>query len=98
MLFHTGWFVESIVTQTLVVHVIRSARMPFFGARASWQLSFTTLGAVALGCWLPFSPWAHQLGLTGGWLGPVFWCGLALMTLGYVILAHLVSRRRLLRA
>ena len=98
ILFHTGWFVESLVTQTLVVHVIRSARTPFFEARASWQLSLTTLGAVFVGCWLPFSPWAAKLGLSGFRLGSTFWVGLALMTVSYVALAHWISRRRLLCA
>jgi Mg2+-importing ATPase len=97
ILFHTGWFIESIVTQTLVVHVIRSARMPFVEARASWQLSLTTVFAVAFGCWLTFSPWAARLGLNGNGLGSTFWAALLGMTLCYIGLAHYVARRRLLR-
>jgi len=97
ILFHTGWFIESIVTQTLVVHVIRSARMPFIEARASWQLSLTTVCAVAFGCWLTFSPWAGRLGLNGNGLGSTFWTALLVMTISYIALAHYVARRRLLR-
>lgn len=37
-LFHTGWFLESLWTQTLVIHMIRSPKLPFIGSQASWQL------------------------------------------------------------
>ncbi|NBV52049.1 MAG: HAD family hydrolase [Verrucomicrobia bacterium] len=95
ILFHTGWFIESIVTQTLVVHVIRSAKVPFFGARASWQLSLTTLLAVSFACWLTFSPWIGGLGLNGPGLGTTYWLALTAMTVAYVTLAHLIARPRL---
>ena len=95
ILFHTGWFIESIVTQTLVVHVIRSAKVPFFGARASWQLSLTTVAAVSFACWLTFSPWHGGLGLDGPGLGATFWLSLTAMTVAYVTLAHLIARPRL---
>jgi Mg2+-importing ATPase len=95
ILFHTGWFIESIVTQTLVVHVIRSAKVPFFGARASWQLSLTTIAAVSFACWLTFSPWIKGLGLNGPGLGATYWLALAAMTVAYVTLAHLIARPRL---
>ena len=95
VLFQTGWFIESIVTQTLVVHVIRSPKVPFIGSRASWQLSLTTLAAVSFAIWLTFSPWVKGLGLNGAGLGPVYWSALALMTVAYVTLAHLIARPRL---
>ena len=41
-LFQTGWFVESLITQTLIVHVIRTNQIPFIQSRASWQLTLTT--------------------------------------------------------
>ena len=41
-LFHTGWFVESLMTQTLIIHVIRTNLIPFVQSRASWQLTMTT--------------------------------------------------------
>ncbi len=95
ILFHTGWFIESIVTQTLVVHVIRSAKVPFFGARASWQLSLTTIAAVSFACWLTFSPWIGPLRLNGPGLGSTYWVALTAMTVAYVTLAHLIARPRL---
>jgi Mg2+-importing ATPase len=95
VLFQTGWFIESILTQTLVVHVIRSPRMPFIRARASWQLTMTTVAAVAFAVWLTFSPWVVPLGLNGAGLGPVYWGALLAMTVAYVALAHLIARPRL---
>ena len=62
-LFQTGWFVESLLTQTLIIHVIRTNRIPFLQSRASWPLTVTTAIIMAVGIWLPFSPIAHWLGL-----------------------------------
>ena len=61
--FHTGWFVESLATQTLVVFVIRTSKNPF-RSRPSGALLATCLGVVALGIYLPFSPFARALGFT----------------------------------
>jgi len=60
-LFHTGWFVESIATQTLVIIVIRTSRNPL-RSRPSRPLMATTLATVAIGVLLPFSPLARPLG------------------------------------
>jgi Mg2+-importing ATPase len=51
--FQTGWFVESLMTQTLIIHVIRTNKIPFIQSRASWLLTGTTLSIMALGAWLP---------------------------------------------
>ena len=61
-LFRTGWFVESLATQTLVIFVIRTRRVPFFRSRPSTAMLVASLGVVAIGAALPFSPWAHALG------------------------------------
>ncbi len=61
-LFRSGWFVESLATQALVVFVIRTRRVPFFRSRPSRPLLLVTLGAVAVAAALPFSPLAHPLG------------------------------------
>ncbi|HUJ66625.1 MAG TPA: magnesium-translocating P-type ATPase [Acidimicrobiales bacterium] len=61
-LFRTGWFVESLATQTLVIFVIRTRRVPFFRSRPSTAMLVASLGVVAIGAALPFTPWAHALG------------------------------------
>jgi Mg2+-importing ATPase len=61
-LFHTGWFVESLATQTLVIFVIRTRRTPFFRSRPSLPLLATTLMCVIVGIIIPFSPLAETLG------------------------------------
>jgi Mg2+-importing ATPase len=88
-LFQTGWFVESLLTQTLIVHIIRTQRIPFIQSRASKSLLFTTLVIMALGAWLPFSPLARLLGFTP--LPAVFFLWLAGFLLAYSVLAHSVK-------
>src|SRR5438270_5882963 len=61
-LFSTGWFVESLMTQTLIIHVIRTNLIPFIQSRASWQLTLTTILIIAFGAYLPYSPVASALG------------------------------------
>jgi Mg2+-importing ATPase len=88
-LFQTGWFVESLMTQTLIIHVIRTNKIPFLQSRASWGLTMTTLSIMALGMWLPYSPIASALGLTH--LPPAYWPILMLTLIAYVILTQLVK-------
>jgi Mg2+-importing ATPase len=61
--FHTGWFVESLATQTLVVFIIRTSKNPL-RSRPSGPLLATCLAVVAIGMYLPFSPLASVLGFT----------------------------------
>ncbi|WP_082057209.1 magnesium-translocating P-type ATPase [Psychromicrobium lacuslunae] len=62
-LFQSGWFVESLISQTLIVHMIRTGRVPFLQSRASWPVLLLT-GAVCLfALLLPFSNFGHSLGL-----------------------------------
>jgi len=88
-LFQTGWFVESILTQTLIIHIIRTARIPFIESRASWPLIATTIVICAIAVWLPFSPIAGALGFVA--LPPLYWPIVAATLLGYATLAHLVK-------
>jgi len=64
VLFQSGWFVESLLSQTLVVHVIRTGKIPFIQSKPSLPLLVTTGLICLLAFWLPASPIAHTLGLT----------------------------------
>ena len=88
-LFHTGWFVESLATQTLVLFIIRTAGNPFT-SRPSRPLMVTTLGVVALAVILPFSPLAALLGFTP--LPVALLAAIAAMTLVYLALVDLLKR------
>jgi Mg2+-importing ATPase len=88
-LFHTGWFVESLFTQTLIIHIIRTNKIPFIQSRASWPLILTSLIIVAVGAWLTVSPLASTLGFVP--LPPLYWLYLTIMMLGYAILTQLVK-------
>ncbi len=89
VLFHTGWFVESLFTQTLIIHVIRTNKIPFIQSRASWPLILTSIIIVAVGAWLTVSPLADTLGFVP--LPPLYWLFLAVMLLGYAILTQVVK-------
>jgi len=85
-LFQTGWFVESLLTQTLVIHVIRTNKIPFLQSHASRYLTATTLAIMAAGVAIPFSPLARSLGLTTPPL--LYWPLLALTLACYVVLTQ----------
>jgi len=88
-LFHTGWFVESLFTQTLIIHVIRTNKIPFFQSWASWPLILTSVVIVAVGAALTVSPLADALGLVP--LPPMYWLLLAIILVCYVILTQLMK-------
>jgi Mg2+-importing ATPase len=88
-LFHTGWFVESLFTQTLIIHVIRTNKIPFIESRASRALLLTSLLIVALGALLTISPIASALGFVP--LPRLYWLLLAGMLLAYVLLTQLIK-------
>jgi len=89
-LFHTGWFVESLATQTLVLFVIRTAGNPF-RSRPSLPLAMTAVLIVLVGIVLPFSPFANVFGLTP--LPAMFFLFLGGTVLTYLLLVELVKRR-----
>jgi Mg2+-importing ATPase len=88
-LFQTGWFVESLITQTLIVHVIRTNKIPFLQGRASWQLTMTTVAIMAVAAWLPYSPLAPALGFAA--LPRLYWPILLATLLCYVVLTQAVK-------
>ncbi len=70
-LFQTGWFVESLLTQTLIIHVIRTSKIPFLQSRASWPLIATTAVIMTIGVLLPTSSLGPYLGFTA--MPPLYW-------------------------
>ena len=89
-LFHTGWFVESLMTQTLIIHVIRTNAIPFIQSRASWQLTMTPFSSWLISAALPFSPLARPLGFVP--LPWQFWPLLAVTLICYVGLTQLIKQ------
>ncbi|MDH6193969.1 Mg2+-importing ATPase [Mycobacterium frederiksbergense] len=88
--FRTGWFVESLATQTLIIFAIRTRRIPFFRSRPSGALVVTTLAAIAIGIGLTVSPLAAQLGFTP--LPWQFFLALVLLTVGYLVLVEFTKK------
>ena len=88
-LFQTGWFVESLLTQTLIIHLIRTARVPFLESRASAPVIATSLIIAAVGVILPFTWVGGTLGFVP--LPPSYWIALCLILIGYAILTHLMK-------
>jgi Mg2+-importing ATPase len=88
-LFQTGWFVESLLTQTLIVHIIRTRRVPFFESRASLPMLLTTLTIMGVAAWLPYSPFAGDLGMVP--LPLAYWAWIAAFLATYATLTHLVK-------
>ncbi|HYM35128.1 MAG TPA: magnesium-translocating P-type ATPase, partial [Steroidobacteraceae bacterium] len=89
-LFQTGWFVESLLTQTLIIHIIRTAKIPFVESRASAALMTTTLIICVIGIALPFTWAGAALGFTP--LPLLYWPLIAAMLVTYAILTHLIKR------
>jgi magnesium-transporting ATPase (P-type) len=88
-LFQTGWFVESLLTQTLIIHVIRTNRIPFIQSRASWPLIITTGIIMMIGVWLPTSFLQETLGFHA--LPGLYWPLVVLTLLCYVVLTQAVK-------
>ena len=89
--FRTGWFVESIATQTLVIYVIRTRRVPFFKSRPSWPMLVVPTGAALIGAVLPYTGLAHLLGFTP--LPTTFFLLLFGMVVVYLLLVELAKTR-----
>jgi P-type Mg2+ transporter len=88
--FRTGWFVESLATQTLVLFVIRTSRSPM-RSRPSRALTATTLFIVAIGTALPFTPLAETLGFTP--LPALYFAFLVVATITYLLLVEIAKHR-----
>ena len=87
--FRTGWFVESLATQTLIIFAIRTRRVPFFRSRPGLVLTLAAFAVVAVGVALTVSPLAHQLGFTT--LPWQFFTALVLFTIVYLVLVEMMK-------
>ena len=88
--FRSGWFVESLATQTLVIFAIRTRRVPFFRSHPSLPLTFAALGVVTIGTLLPATPLAHTLGFQP--LPGTFFAALAGLVAAYLALIEIGKR------
>ena len=88
-LFQTGWFTESLLTQTLIIHIIRTAKIPFIESRASPALITTTIIICIVGIALPFTWAGSALGFIP--LPRLYWPLVATMLVSYAVLTHLVK-------
>jgi len=89
--FRTGWFVESIATQALVIYVIRTRRVPFFKSRPSPSMLLVPTGAALVGAVLPYTGLANLLGFTP--LPTTFFLLLFAMVVVYLLLVELAKTR-----
>ncbi len=88
-LFQTGWFIESLLTQTLIIHIIRTNKIPFLQSRSSWPLLATSICIMLIGMAIPFTPLGTYLGFIAP--PPLYWPLLLLTLVSYVVLTQLVK-------
>ncbi|EPN1633067.1 magnesium-translocating P-type ATPase [Cronobacter dublinensis] len=89
-LFQSGWFVEGLLSQTLVVHMLRTRKIPFIQSRAALPVLVTTFIVMAVGVAIPFSPLGHWIGLVPLPLAYFPW--LAGILFAYCVVAQLMKR------
>jgi len=88
-LFQTAWFVESLLSQTLIVHVLRTGKIPFLQSKPSLPLLITTIVICIIGAYLPYSALAPALQMTP--LPSIFWVYLTIILVVYLGLTQMVK-------
>jgi Mg2+-importing ATPase len=88
-LFQSGWFIEGLLSQTLIVHLIRTRKIPFLQSRAAWPLLAMGAAIAAVGIWLPMGPLAHYFKLQA--LPLMYFPWLVAMLVGYAVLTQAVK-------
>ena len=88
-LFQSGWFIESLLTQTLVVHMIRTRRIPFLQSSAAAPVLGLTTAIIAIGMLIPYTGLGHKLGMLE--MPPVYYAWLAATVIAYCALTQLVK-------
>ena len=96
MLFHTGWFLQSLWTQVLILHLLRTRHLPFFQSRASGAVSAVTLAGLSLFTAFTYTPAAAWLGLTA--LPAPYFLFLAAIILLYLLVVSAAKRWYLRRS
>jgi Mg2+-importing ATPase len=89
-LFHTGWFLESLITQTLVIHIIRTNKIPFIESKPSKYLVITSLAIVMLGIIIPYLPLAEEIGFVHP--PAIFFVYLTIIVILYLLLVNFVKK------
>ncbi|MED6157941.1 hypothetical protein PIB30_028224 [Stylosanthes scabra] len=88
--FHSAWFIEGLLMQTLIIHLIRTEKIPFIQDIASWPVMCSTLVISAIGIGLPFTPIGRFMQFTI--LPPSYFGFLLILFLGYFIVGQVVKR------
>lgn len=98
-IFQSGWFVLSMWTQTLVIHMIRTPKVPFVKSRASWSVTLFTFSGIALLTAIPFTTFGEKIGVAGRTIDGAFislpaefWPWLLANVLGYMILVTIFKK------
>ncbi|WAW11306.1 magnesium-translocating P-type ATPase [Oxalobacter vibrioformis] len=89
-LFQSGWFVVGLLTQTLIVHMIRTPKIPFIQSRPAWPLMAATIIIMGTGIFLPMGPLAEYFRMEA--LPPLYFALLPLILLGYMVLTQLMKK------
>jgi len=90
-LFHTGWFLESLITQTLVIYVIRTGKIPFVESRPSPFLMFTSIYIVTIGLLIPFTPLSKYFGFVQP--PPLYFAALVCIVAAYLWVVQTVKSK-----
>lgn len=90
-LFQSGWFVEGLLSQTLIVHMIRTRKIPFIQSRASWPVMAMTFAIMAFGIAIPFTPFGASIGLVA--LPWSYFPWLAATLTAYCVLMQAIKNR-----
>ncbi|MCD8304991.1 MAG: magnesium-translocating P-type ATPase [Prevotellaceae bacterium] len=88
-LFQSGWFIEGLLSQTLIVHMIRTRKIPFIQSRASWPVLLMTGAIIIIGMCVPFTPFGHSIGLVS--LPPIYFAWLWGTLLTYCVLTQFLK-------
>jgi Mg2+-importing ATPase len=89
-LFQSGWFVEGLLSQTLIVHMIRTEKIPFIQSRAATPVLLLSGLVILIGCFVPFSPLGASVRMVH--LPPTYWPFLIVTLLCYCVLTQLLKR------